>query len=238
MDKISCLVIDDEPLALKLIEGYVVKTPFLDLKGKCRNAFEAIEKLRKEKIKLLFLDIQMPDLSGMEFTRTLSKDIKVIFTTAFSQYAVEGFKVDAIDYLVKPFNYEEFLKAANKANEWFDFSESKDRVPLIADFIFVNSEYNLVKIFFDDILYIEGLKDYVKIYTTKSDRPILTRLNVKAIESKLDPALFVRVQRSFIVSIRKVDSIRKNRLRIGKTEIPFSENFQDNISRILGTNQF
>ena len=165
--KISCIIVDDEPMALNLVASYVAKTPFLNLKKKCSSAIEALEFIQEETVDLIFLDIQMPDLSGMEFSKMLPKSSRVIFTTAFDKFALEGFKVDALDYLLKPFDYAEFLAAANKAFEWFELVNRKSieekSLPREKEFLFVKSEYKQLKIKLADVLYFEGLKDYVKI---------------------------------------------------------------------------
>jgi len=232
MDKIACLIVDDEPLALDLVESYVLRTPFLSLKGKCTSAVEAIKMIDTHKVSLIFLDIQMPDLTGLELSRILPKYIKVIFTTAFSDYALDGYKVSALDYLLKPFDYEEFLQAATKAQEWFASTQNIATPP--ADFIFVHADYQQVKIMMEDITYIEGLRDYVKIFTARSSRPVLTRLNLKAMEEKLDPDKFVRVHRSFIISVNKVDAVTKSKVRIGEVDIPMSDLYEHALQKILG----
>jgi DNA-binding LytR/AlgR family response regulator len=161
--KITCVIVDDEPMALNLVESYVEKTPFLVLKKKCSSAIEAMEFIKTEPVNLLFLDIQMPDLTGIEFSKMLPKETRVIFTTAFDQYALEGFKVDALDYLLKPFDYAEFLAAANKANTWFELVKGKPKNILSEEkeFLFVKSEYKQLRIKLADVLYFEGLKDYI-----------------------------------------------------------------------------
>ena len=166
--ELNCLIVDDEPLALDLMESYVKRTPFLKLVARCSNALEVLQVLREEAVDLIFLDIQMPELNGLELSRVLDKQIKVIFTTAFEQYALEGFRVDALDYLLKPVSYPEFLKAANKALNWFEKNREMQGACLEEDCIFVKSDYKLVKVELAKICYIEGLKDYVKIYLEAS----------------------------------------------------------------------
>lgn len=225
MTTINCLIVDDEPLALSLIEGYVRKTPFLKLVGKCTNAFEALEKIGAEKIDLLFLDIQMPGLTGMELSRSLTNGPKVIFTTAFEEYALEGFKVDAIDYLLKPFNYEEFLKSANKAREWL--SATSGNKDTDQDALFVKSEYKLVKIDLQRVLYIEGLKDYAKIYLQDQTRPVMTLMSLKSLEEQLPAHQFMRIHRSFIVRLDKIDLIERNKVVIGQTGITIADAYKE-----------
>ncbi len=234
MKKIKCLLVDDEPLALDLLESYVRKTPFLQLVGRCSNAFDAMETLDDEKAELLFLDIQMPELTGIELIKSLQNGPKVIFTTAFEQYALEGFKVDALDYLLKPFNYEEFLKAANKARTWFDMAENKTKVGDQQDhYIFVKSEYKLIKIDLRKILYIEGLKDYVKIYLSDHEKPVFTLMSLKLLNEKLPVDHFMRVHRSFIVNLDQVQTVERNSIVFGKTKIPISDNYKETFQEFL-----
>jgi len=226
--KIRCLIVDDEPPALDLLEGYVKKTPFLELAGRCNSAFEALKALEAEPVDLLFLDIQMPELNGLQLSRSLGGEQRVIFTTAFEQYALEGFKADALDYLLKPFSYEEFLQAAGKARAWFEL-KSRAGAPREekGQSIFVKSDYKLVRIDLDDILYIEGLKDYAKIYLEGRERPVMTIRSMISLEEQLPAESFLRVHRSFIVNLAKVKTIERNRIVFGKTYIPVSEKYQE-----------
>jgi len=230
MRRIRCIIVDDEPLALDLIEGYVLKTPFLELINKFNSPFQAIEALHSEKIDLIFLDIQMPGLSGIDFSKLLRNGPKVIFTTAYSQYALEGFKVDALDYLVKPINYQEFLKAANKALTWFSLIEqnvdSKNEEHSNTS-IFVKSEYKLLKVELEDIMYIEGLKDYVKIYLKEQTKPILSLMSLKTLEDKLPSEQFMRVHRSFIVNLHQIVRIERNRIVFGSVYIPIADSYKE-----------
>ncbi len=208
MTNIKCIIVDDEPLALDLLESYVLKTPFLELMSKFTSPFEAMQYVTANKVDLIFLDIQMPGITGIEFSRVLQNGPKVIFTTAYSQYALEGFKVDALDYLVKPFNYQEFLKAASKALTWFGLAGKQPDEKIANDddnAIFVKSEYKLVKIEYEKIIYIEGLKDYVKIYLTDHPKPILTLMTLKSLEERLPSTQFMRVHRSYIVNLTKIN---------------------------------
>jgi len=236
MRKIRCLVVDDEPLALELIEDYVLKTPFLELVNKFNSPFQAIDALQNEKVDLIFLDIQMPGLSGIDFSKLLQGGPKVIFTTAYNQYALEGFKVDALDYLVKPINYQEFLKASNKALTWFSLveqnSESKNVEPSNAS-IFVKSEYKLLKVVLNDILYIEGLKDYVKIYLKDQTKPILSLMSLKNLEEKLSSEQFMRVHRSFIVNLHQISKVERNRIVFGSVYIPIADSYKEQFQEFL-----
>jgi DNA-binding LytR/AlgR family response regulator len=232
MKKIRCLIVDDEPLALNLIEGYVEKTPFLELAGKCANAYEALEKIASEKIDLLFLDIQMPGLTGMELSRSLKNGPKVVFTTAFEEYALEGFKVDAIDYLLKPFNYEEFLKSANKAREWVS-ATSGSGTDTDPNALFVKSEYKLVKIDLQKVLYIEGLKDYAKIFLQDQTRPVMTLMSLKSLEEQLPSHQFMRIHRSFIVRLDRIDLIERNKVVIGQVGITIADAYKETFQAYL-----
>lgn len=237
--KISCLIVDDEPMALSLIESYVLKTPFLELKGKCRSAFEALEKIHETPIDLLFLDIQMPQLNGIELSKTLSKNTKVIFTTAFDQYALEGFKVDALDYLLKPFNFEEFYKASSKAKDWFALVHQSNKPNSHKEsptYIFIRAEYKLVKILLDDILYIEGLKDYVKIWLANESRPLLTHTSLKKLEEELPKNKFMRVHRSYIIALDKIQAVERSQALIHNQYIPIADQFKQTFLDFIDKN--
>jgi DNA-binding LytR/AlgR family response regulator len=220
---LKCIAVDDEPFALKLVEDDISKVQFLKLLKTFTSPTEALSFLRKEPVDLIFLDVQMPVLRGTDFIRQLENHPMVIFTTAYEKYAVEGFELQVIDYLVKPILFDRFLKAANKAREQFRLREGKTE----SGFFFVHSEYKEIKIFFDSIQYVEGLKDYVKIYLRNQPRPILTRLNLKAIEAKLPADKFCRVHNSFIVPFSKITSIQKSQIFLGSQSIPIGEKFAD-----------
>ena len=224
---LKCAIVDDEPLALNLMESYVKKTPFLELCGNYNSAITALNDIRNKEIDLLFLDIQMPDLNGLEFAKMLPKNIRVIFTTAFNQYAIEGFKANAIDYLLKPVSYNEFLAAANKAVEWFNMARQNTNIETPeSDFIYVKSDYKLRQIRLDDIIYIEGLKDYLKIYIESDSKPILSLISMKSMEERLPSPRFMRVHRSFIVQVNKVQVIDKGQIIFGKNRIPISDSYK------------
>ena len=236
MPKISCLLVDDEPLALDLLERYVLKTPFLDCQHKCSNAIEALEILDKQTIDLIFLDIQMPDLTGIEFSRVIGKDTKIIFTTAFNKYAIDGYKVNAIDYLLKPFNYEEFLRAANKAKEWFELINVQKLSIQANDsnFIFVKAEYKQVKINLNNVLYFEGLKDYVKIWLKDEAKPVLTIISLKSLTEKLPPSKFMRIHRSFIVALENIQSVERSQvLMTNMARITIAEQYKEKFRDFL-----
>ncbi len=235
---IKTIAIDDEPLALQRLIRYIEKTPFLELTGSFDSALNAMEFVEKEKIDLIFLDIQMPDLSGTEFVRTLKNAPKIIFTTAYEKYAIEGFKLDAIDYLLKPYGYEEFLIAAQKAKKYINLENATEQtVESTNEFLFVKSDYKTKRIIFNDILYIEGLKDYIKVYLWNDTKPLLSINSLKTIEQKLPPSKFMRVHRSFIVNLNRIEIIERSRIVFGKVYIPISdqykEKFQDYLDRNL-----
>jgi len=227
-----CIAVDDESLALDLLEDNIRKVPFLTLVNRCKNAFEAHEVVMKENIDLMFLDIQMPGISGVQFLQSISNPPLVIFITAYEQFALQGFNLDVVDYLLKPVSFDRFLKAANKAHELFTL---KNAAPASSssEYLFVNSEYNLVKINIRDIVYIEGLKDYIKIFIANATRPIITRLSMKSIEEKLPSDRFVRVHKSFIIAIDKIISIRKGKISINNVHVPISEHYKENLYRFI-----
>lgn len=268
--KLRCMVIDDEPLAVELMESYVRKTPFLELAGSCGSGTAAFTALRRQPVDLLFCDIQMPGLSGMELSRMLPAQTRVIFTTAFPQYAVEGFRVQAMDYLLKPISYNDFLTAANKALAWFDLKRRAEQSlhsgaagaagaagesPAVQgggqegaqgsgqratqgtgpagrfgddlrQSLFVKTEYRLQQIPLERILYIEGLKDYVKIHVEGEAHPVVSLLSLKSLEEQLPADRFIRVHRSYIVQPSKIHTIERNRIRFDRERIPISENYR------------
>ncbi|MEM5538453.1 LytTR family DNA-binding domain-containing protein [Olleya sp. AS48] len=237
-NKITCVIVDDEPMALNLVESYVEKTPFLDLKQKCSSAIEAMEFIKNNPVDLLFLDIQMPDLTGLEFSKMLPKDTRVIFTTAFDHYALEGFKVEAIDYLLKPFDYAEFLAAANKAATWFELVKGKKQSVLSEEkeFLFVKSEYKQLRIKLADVLYFEGLKDYIKIWLKDNPKAVLTLMSLKSLEEELPETQFMRVHRSFIVSLKNIDIIERSQIIINDQRITVSEQYKPKFLEYINNN--
>lgn len=226
---LHCAVVDDEPLALSLLESYVKKTPFLQLAGSYSSAVQAMTGLPGKEIDLLFLDIQMPELNGLEFSKMVDARTRIVFTTAFSQYAIDGYRVNALDYLLKPISYVDFLEAANKALQWFELVQKPEEI----DSIFVKSDYKLVQIELKKILYIEGLKDYVKIYTENSSKPILSLMSMKAMEELLPAARFMRVHRSFIVQKDKIRIIDRGRIVFDKAYIPISDSYKQAFQNFL-----
>lgn len=259
MNTISCIVVDDEPLAVRLMESYVAKTPFLSLKGSFTSGTAAYSFLQDNPVNLLFCDIQMPNLSGMDLSRMLPERTRIIFTTAFSEYAVEGFKVRAMDYLLKPISYEDFLSAAMKAKEYLELIDDKllrqAQLPsgLVTEpavstsvtepaevtgqrkikSIFVKTEYRLQQIDLDRITYIEGLKDYVKIHLNNGTAPILSLMRLKALEDTLPKEDFVRVHKSFIVRLAAIEAIERNHILIGPSRIPIGDTYQTALYQAL-----
>jgi DNA-binding LytR/AlgR family response regulator len=232
--KIKCVAIDDEPLALKQIGAYLERTPFLETVALCSSAFEALQYVRDGRADLLFADINMPDLSGMDFVKSLEKKIPVIFTTAYSEYAIEGFQVDALDYLLKPISYAMFLKSANKAKAWFDLNNRLDDPPQPhSEYIFVKAEHRLIRIQLSEIKYIEGSNEYIIIHLLK-DKPLTTLMRMKNIEMMLPESHFMRIHRSFIVNLNQVKVIERNRIVFDeKVYIPVGEQYKENFQKFL-----
>jgi DNA-binding LytR/AlgR family response regulator len=226
--KISCIITDDEPYARKGLQGYVEKINFLDLKANCEDALELNAVLAEQPIDLLFLDIQMPHTTGIEFLKTLAKPPKVIFTTAFDQYAIQGFDLDVLDYLLKPISFERFLKAADKAREYFDV---RDLTAQAAPYVFLKADGKLEKITFNDILFITGLENYIVIQM--EDKRIITHSTIKSLLEKLPSGKFVQTHKSFIVAIDKVTSIGGNSLQVQKHEVPISRSLRDTVMQTL-----
>ena len=224
---ISCAIIDDEPLAAGLLESYARKTPYLQLVGTYNSAILAMKDLRDNPVQLLFLDIQMPELSGVEFAKILPKDTRVIFTTAFPQYAVEGYKVNALDYLLKPISYEDLLKSTDKALEWFSIIQRQDAYRRDR-FMFVKTDYKLQRVNLDDILFIEGLKDYVRFYL-KDGEKVMSLMSMKKLEEYLPRPEFLRTHRSYIVHMTETPLVDRFRIVFGENYIPVSENYKDDV---------
>lgn len=219
-------------MAVELLASYVRKTPFLSLAGTFSSAVEAVKDIKENKADIIFLDIQMPELSGIEFARIIPEETKIIFTTAFSQYAIEGYKVNAIDYLLKPVSYDDFLTSATKAFNIF-CGKKKGRPTTDERFFFIRSDYKLVRVNLDDILYVEGLKDYVRIYLEGETKPITSLMNMKKMEECLPEPEFMRVHRSYIVHMPKMKAIDRSRVIIGNNVIPISESYKDIVMRNL-----
>lgn len=240
MNPLTCIAVDDEPLALGLVASFIDKTPFLILLGRYSSAVEALEVIHQQEIDIIFLDIQMPDLTGIELARLIEKGgprgPRIIFTTAFNQYALDGFRVDALDYLLKPFNYEEFLRAASKAKAYVELVQkaATGAVAEVKDeYLFLKVEYQLVRIAYEEILYMEGLKDYVKVHLKSDTKPILSLTSLKALEEKLPASRFMRIHRSFIVNLDKIAAVTRNSIQIGTTTIPVSDQYKEVFNQFL-----
>jgi len=225
MSNISCIITDDEPFARKGLQGYVGKTSFLDLKGLCEDALQLSDMLQKQPVDLLFLDIQMPHITGVEFIKALPNPPKVIFTTAFEQYALQGFELDVIDYMLKPISYDRFLKAAWKARDYFALREGKNDIP--ASYIFVKSNGKLEKINFDEVLFIEAMENYSAIHF--ENRKIVTHTTFKALLEKLPAKLFIQTHKSYIVAVDKVETIEGNTIHIQKHQVPMSKYLRETV---------
>ena len=227
--RISCWIIDDEPLAINLLASYAEKTDLLEVVGKFSNAIDAVEELKNSAPDIIFLDIQMPEMDGVEFSKIVPITTGILFTTAFREFAIEGYRINAIDYLLKPVSYNEFYAATQKALEWKQLTSpkiEKENNTSKEKAIFVKSEYRLVQIFLDDILYVEGLKDYVKIYLSNKRKPTVTLMSMKNMTEILPANIFARVHRSFIVNSSKIYSIRRNMIYMEDKEIPIGETYR------------
>jgi DNA-binding LytR/AlgR family response regulator len=233
---LRCIAVDDEPLALELLEDNISKVSYLQLAAKCSNAMEAIKVLQTESIDLIFLDIQMPGLTGLQFIQSLSVRPMIILITAYEKFALEGFNLDVVDYLVKPVSFERFVKACNKAWELHQLkTKSKETTagkPL--DYIFVNVDYSLLKVVLDDIIWIEGLKDYIKIHLKSSSKPVITRMTMKSVEELLPANRFIRIHKSYIAAVAFITAIRKSTVMIGAEELPVSETYQEALMKLTG----
>lgn len=225
---IRCIAIDDEPFALKQIETYIENTPFLEKIAAFESAYQAAEMLENNvQVDLMFVDINMPDLNGMDFVKMLSNPPKVIFTTAYSEYAVDGFKVEALDYLLKPISYPDFFKSAKKAKKWFETNQASSlHVKNDEQFLFIKSDYRIIRIDFNDINYIEAMSEYVKIHVAGS-KPIMSLLSMKLLEEQLPSDMFMRIHRSYMVNLGKIKIIERNRIVFdGKIYLPVSEQYK------------
>jgi two-component system LytT family response regulator len=234
---IKCLAIDDEPFALNQIGSYIKKTPFLELISLCNNPFTAMEDMKANHVDLLFVDISMPDLSGMDFVRSLTIKPLIVFTTAFSEYAIDGFKVDALDYLLKPIGYKEFLRAANKASSVLQLKSGQiDNGATIVNHLYVKSDYKIIRIELSDIKYIESMHEYIRIHLI-NEKPVMSRISLKAIEEQLPSSVFLRVHRSFIVNSSRIKVIERNRIVFdNNVYIPISDQYKTNFQNFLDKN--
>jgi DNA-binding LytR/AlgR family response regulator len=227
---IKAIALDDEPPALKVIESFSHRVGFIELVKTFTSPDEALKHLHKFPVDLIFLDIRMPSISGLQFRKKLPQDLMVIFTTAYSEYAVEGFNVNAIDYLLKPFSYDRFMQAVNKAGEFYKYYHNLETA--VQQYLFIRADYSLVKIMLDDIVYIEGLDDYVKIHTS-ARKPLVARMTMKAMMEKLPAKSFARVHRSFIVPINRIEKIRNKIISIGDAEIPVGQSYEQAVNELF-----
>ena len=233
--KMNCIAVDDEPLALKLLEDNISKVAYLNLVASCANSFEAVKALEENTVDLIFIDIQMPGLTGLQFISTLENKPLVIFITAYKQYALESYDLSVVDYLVKPVAIDRFIKACNRAKELLELKSAKDQTATIntKDFFFLNADYSQVKIMFNDIIWIEGVRDYIKIHLKSSNTPLLIRSSLKAIEPEIPSPKFLRIHKSYIVSVEGITSIRKNSVFIKDMELPVGETYREAVEKLL-----
>ena len=233
MRNLRCCIIDDEPLAQELIKSYVQKTPYLELVNTFPSASKAIKTIIEDNIDLVFLDIQMSELNGIEFAKVIPQSCKIIFITAFEQYALDGFNANALDYLLKPVSYPEFINATNKALQWHEMCNGAKHADNSEDYIIVKSEYKLIQIPISNINYTEGLKDYVKIYLDDNSSCIMSLMSLKSLEMNLPHDRFLRVHRSFIVQTSKIKVIERNRIVFGKQYIPISDTYKEQFNNYV-----
>jgi DNA-binding LytR/AlgR family response regulator len=229
-----CIIVDDEPLVRELVEDNISQVPFLELVTSCKSALDALDVLQKQKVDLIFLDIQMPRLNGLHFLQSLDNAPLVIIISAYEKYAVDGFNLQVADYILKPFSFDRFLKACNRAAELFRMKSQLKPLETAGNYdFFVNVEYSHVKIIAADILYVESCKDYIKIYLSSAAKPVITRMSLRTIETKLPPGAFIRTHKSFLVAISKITTIKRDVVCVGNVEIPVSETFRENINKVL-----
>lgn len=235
---INCIAVDDEPLALKLLQDNISKVPFLTLKAACSDAFEAITALNNDKIDLIFVDIQMPGLSGLQLVSSLENRQMVIFVTAYKQYALDSFDLAVVDYLLKPVPLDRFIKACNRAKELYELRNNKNQLQANVpnDYFFVNADYSQIKVVFNDIIWIEGLGDYVKIHLKSTSKPLVVRTSIKNLETELPLAKFIRIHKSYLVSITEITAIRKNSIFMGDKEFSIGETYRESIEALTKKN--
>lgn len=235
---LNCIAVDDEPLALSLLEDNISKVPYLNLVAKCSDAFEAIKVLQEQTIDLIFIDIQMPGLTGLQFIESLVQKPMVILITAYKQYALEGYTLDVVDYLMKPVPMDRFLKACNKAKALNELKLANRQAADTSkqDYFFINVDYSLVKIMFNDIVWIEGLRDYIKIHLKSTTRPTMVRMSLRSVEEQLPASKFIRIHKSYVVGIDSITAIRKNSIFMNETELPVGETYRDVIFKITSKN--
>jgi two-component system LytT family response regulator len=233
--KMNCIAVDDEPLALKLLADNIGKVAYLNLTASCSNAFEAMKALQENQIDLIFIDIQMPGLTGLQYIATLENKPLVIFITAYKQYALESYDLSVVDYLVKPVSLERFVRACNRAKELYELKSLKNVSPMLAtqEYFFVNSDYSQIKVMFSDITWMEGLRDYVKIYLKSTNKPLVIRSSLKSIEEQLPPNRFIRIHKSYLISIESIIAIRKNSVFIKDKELPVGDTYRETVDKLV-----
>lgn len=231
----NCIAVDDEPLALKLLQDNISKVPFLKLVAACNDAFEAMKALQENKIDLVFIDIQMPGLTGLQFIGSLENKPLVIFITAYKQYALESYDLSVVDYLVKPVPLDRFIKACNRAKDLHELKAIKQHnaVQSSVEYFFLNVDYSQVKVMFEDIIWIEGLRDYVKINLKSTKKALIVRITFKAIEPQLSPNKFIRIHKSYLVAISEITAVRKNSIFIKEMELPVGETFREAVEKLI-----
>lgn len=240
---LRCIAIDDEPLALGLVTDYISKVPFLELVASCADAFEAARALQEKEVDLMFMDIQMPGLTGLQFIQSLARRPMVIIITAYKKFAPEGFELDVVDYIVKPVGMDRFLKACYKAQELHQLrtaasaaTSAADTTTSSADFFFLNVDYSLIKVLFADIIWIEGSGDYVKIHLKSAPKPLLVRTSARTLEAELPKDRFIRIHKSYILSVDSITAVRKNSVFIGDLELPVGETYRAAVRQLTGKN--
>jgi DNA-binding LytR/AlgR family response regulator len=235
---INCIAIDDEPLALELLEDNIRQVHFLNLVGRCSNAIDALKMLKETQVDLVFLDIQMPGLTGLQFIQSLTVKPMFILVTAYEKFALEGFNLNVVDYLVKPVSLDRFINACNKAQELYELRKGSGEGRKEDDYFFISVDYSLVKVMYGNIIWIEGLKDYIKIYLKDSVKPIITRLSMKSLEDEL-PADFIRIHKSYIISKNFITSVKKSSVMLdNKTELPVGDNYKEGIGELVNKKKF
>ncbi|SFD57744.1 two component transcriptional regulator, LytTR family [Chitinophaga sp. CF118] len=234
---LRCIAVDDEPLALDLLEDNIRQVPYLELVAKCTDAFEAIKVLQETSVDLIFLDIQMPGLTGLQFIQSMAQKPMIILITAYEKYALAGFELDVIDYLLKPVSLPRFIKSCNKARELYQLRQSSTTSTPAAtpEFFFVNADYSLLKITIADIIWIEALKDYIRIHLTGDAKPVVTRMPLKQVEEQLAPAKFIRIHKSYIIAVAHITAIRKSSVFIGTMELPVGDNYREAVAALTGS---
>jgi two-component system LytT family response regulator len=234
MLKLKCLAIDDEPLALELLEDNIRQLPFLELSGKCSNAMQAMQFMQQNEVDLMFLDIQMPGLTGLQFIQSMKVRPLIILVTAYEKFALDGFNLDVVDYLVKPVALERFIKACNKAYDQFRVNH---HIPVAKDsspgYFFINVDYKMLKVEFDDIIWVEGLKDYLKIHLKSSPNPLVVRMSMKNMEEQLPGSQFLRIHKSYILSKKAITAVRKNSVYLNAMELPVGDMYKEQVASFV-----